>query len=473
MTTPPTPARATHTMTPTSTTPHRTRTTLSQPDHYPTAHQSTGPDHHGDAHRGDGHSSGVHHQSGRRPHDGHEAGGRPDDGHEYGGQHDRGHEAGGHWIGRGHAGHPNPGRDSECGQCGRGRTGRFDGWAGRAFERDHDRDHSDRDCTPKDPDTVVPAAVELQPQLAGADLDEFTSCPLDRTTRAHPDARIHPLALRPPTATTGAPLRSPELTHAGQAWTIPTAAATRHTGPRRSCSPNGARADRVVTGTGVSHPCPPLVAPSGTTRWPFGLRAPARLTHRPRHGAGRWWWHRVGVRWWGVAAALVAWCAIGSVSPPRAAVSAGPPSATASAALRTVSVVTSALPSRDPAAASASAPLTVPAAAPSAVPASVLGVISTPRPSERGGGMALAQPGPDGTGQLTQVITNIRNWLLGLLVSLATLYLTLGGVRYLLAGGDPGEVDAAKRAFKSAAIGYALAALAPALVAILRSLVGA
>jgi hypothetical protein len=88
-------------------------------------------------------------------------------------------------------------------------------------------------------------------------------------------------------------------------------------------------------------------------------------------------------------------------------------------------------------------------------------------------GVVLAQYGQDGTGQLTQVLTNIRNWLLGMLVSLATLFLTIGGVRYLLAGGDPGEVDAAKRAFKSAAIGYAMAALAPALVSILRSLVGA
>jgi hypothetical protein len=87
-------------------------------------------------------------------------------------------------------------------------------------------------------------------------------------------------------------------------------------------------------------------------------------------------------------------------------------------------------------------------------------------------GPVLAQYGQDGTGQLTQVLTNIRNWLMGMLVSLATLFLTIGGVRYLLAGGDPGEVDAAKRAFKSAAIGYAMAALAPALVSILRSLVG-
>jgi hypothetical protein len=86
--------------------------------------------------------------------------------------------------------------------------------------------------------------------------------------------------------------------------------------------------------------------------------------------------------------------------------------------------------------------------------------------------VVLAQANADGTAQLTRVLTNIRNWLLGLLITLATLCLTIGGVRYLLAGGDPGEVEAAKRAIKSAAIGYALAVLAPAFVAVLRNLVG-
>jgi hypothetical protein len=40
-----------------------------------------------------------------------------------------------------------------------------------------------------------------------------------------------------------------------------------------------------------------------------------------------------------------------------------------------------------------------------------------------------------------------------------------------MANGDPGQVERAKTALKSAAIGYALAALAPLLVSILGSLV--
>ncbi|MQA02170.1 MAG: hypothetical protein GEV07_05395 [Streptosporangiales bacterium] len=74
---------------------------------------------------------------------------------------------------------------------------------------------------------------------------------------------------------------------------------------------------------------------------------------------------------------------------------------------------------------------------------------------------------------LTAVIDNIRNWLVGLLVALATLFLTVGGIRYLLAGGDPGEVAKAKDTLKYAAVGYTVAALAPLLVSILKKFVGA
>jgi hypothetical protein len=73
---------------------------------------------------------------------------------------------------------------------------------------------------------------------------------------------------------------------------------------------------------------------------------------------------------------------------------------------------------------------------------------------------------------LTSVIDGLRNWLIGLLAGVATLFLTIGGIRYITAGGDPMHVERAKTAMKSAAIGYALAALAPLLVAVLRSIVG-
>ena len=88
--------------------------------------------------------------------------------------------------------------------------------------------------------------------------------------------------------------------------------------------------------------------------------------------------------------------------------------------------------------------------------------------------VAFAPPAFAATGgaptSLTSVIDNLRNWLVGILAAVATLFLTVGGLRYLTAGGDPGQVEKAKTALKSAAIGYALAALAPLLVSILASL---
>jgi type IV secretion system pilin len=70
------------------------------------------------------------------------------------------------------------------------------------------------------------------------------------------------------------------------------------------------------------------------------------------------------------------------------------------------------------------------------------------------------------------VISNATAWIVGILAGVATLFLTVGGLRYLMAGGDPAEVERAKTALKSAAIGYGLAILAPVIVTVLKSLVG-
>lgn len=88
--------------------------------------------------------------------------------------------------------------------------------------------------------------------------------------------------------------------------------------------------------------------------------------------------------------------------------------------------------------------------------------------------VAVAPPAfaDSGSPTLSGVISNLTNWIVGILAGVATLFLTIGGLRYLTAGGDPGQVEKAKTALKSAAIGYALAILAPLLVSILASLVG-
>jgi len=77
-----------------------------------------------------------------------------------------------------------------------------------------------------------------------------------------------------------------------------------------------------------------------------------------------------------------------------------------------------------------------------------------------------------GTQTLSGLISNLTTWIVGILAGVATLFLTIGGLRYLTAGGDPGQVEKAKTALKSAAVGSALAVLAPLIVSILASLVG-
>ncbi|HUB73487.1 MAG TPA: hypothetical protein VL979_05580 [Solirubrobacteraceae bacterium] len=78
----------------------------------------------------------------------------------------------------------------------------------------------------------------------------------------------------------------------------------------------------------------------------------------------------------------------------------------------------------------------------------------------------------DAATTLNQVVDNLRVWLIGLLVGLATLLLTIAGVRYLISGGDPNQIERAKSALKAALWGYGLAALAPVLVTVLQHVVG-
>ncbi|XVS67759.1 pilin [Actinosynnema sp. CA-299493] len=44
-------------------------------------------------------------------------------------------------------------------------------------------------------------------------------------------------------------------------------------------------------------------------------------------------------------------------------------------------------------------------------------------------------------GSVDEVLNNIRNWLMGILAGLATVFLTVGGVRRVFGAGDPGEQE--------------------------------
>jgi hypothetical protein len=86
-----------------------------------------------------------------------------------------------------------------------------------------------------------------------------------------------------------------------------------------------------------------------------------------------------------------------------------------------------------------------------------------------------AGPAPESmvaVSDLPTVVNNATKWLVGILAVLATFFLTLGGARYLAAGGDPSEVERAKGTLRSAGIGYALALLAPVILSVLKSILG-
>jgi len=84
-----------------------------------------------------------------------------------------------------------------------------------------------------------------------------------------------------------------------------------------------------------------------------------------------------------------------------------------------------------------------------------------------------ADPAPLAVADLPTVINNMTVWITGIIAAVATLFLTIGGARYLMAGGDPAEVERAKGSLKSAGIGYGLALLAPIILTILKNILGA
>ena len=79
---------------------------------------------------------------------------------------------------------------------------------------------------------------------------------------------------------------------------------------------------------------------------------------------------------------------------------------------------------------------------------------------------------PLAVNDLPTVIGNLTTWITGIIAAVATLFLTIGGAQYLMAGGDPAQVERAKGSLKSAGIGYALALLAPIILTILKNILG-
>ncbi|MET8364436.1 pilin [Micromonospora sp. NPDC005194] len=73
---------------------------------------------------------------------------------------------------------------------------------------------------------------------------------------------------------------------------------------------------------------------------------------------------------------------------------------------------------------------------------------------------------------INEVISGITGWIMGIIALVATMFLVIGGLRYMAAGGDPAQVEQAKGNFKSALIGYALAVLSPVILQVLQDIIG-
>jgi len=90
------------------------------------------------------------------------------------------------------------------------------------------------------------------------------------------------------------------------------------------------------------------------------------------------------------------------------------------------------------------------------------------------GDLIAAAPAPDVLAAKTipEVIDGLKLWVMGILAAVATLFLVVGGLRYMTAGGDPAQAEQAKGNFKAALAGYALAVLAPVILQVLQGILG-
>ena len=73
---------------------------------------------------------------------------------------------------------------------------------------------------------------------------------------------------------------------------------------------------------------------------------------------------------------------------------------------------------------------------------------------------------------IPDVINSMTGWTMGIIAVVATLFLTIGALRYMSAGGDPAQAEQAKGNFKSALFGYALAVLSPVILQVLQGILG-
>lgn len=93
--------------------------------------------------------------------------------------------------------------------------------------------------------------------------------------------------------------------------------------------------------------------------------------------------------------------------------------------------------------------------------------------STEGGVEGPQEPAEATAAPLVAVVNRVYLVIMVLATALGTLFLTIAGVRWLVAGGEPGAIDGAKRALTGVAIGYGIAVLATVLMSILEWILAA
>lgn len=75
-------------------------------------------------------------------------------------------------------------------------------------------------------------------------------------------------------------------------------------------------------------------------------------------------------------------------------------------------------------------------------------------------------------GSIVDILNRVRDMLMLVIGSLSLVMLTVGGIRYVAAGGDKEGVMGAKQTVKYALLGLGVAILAPVFIQLVKTIVG-